>query len=103
MASNRINFNVNNTQLTKIDTLGLSIHHHAFEIFPFNAGWYNVVDRTNKLFHIMSDSPDNIINHDAIHNTVIRIREQDTVNQIYYPHQIKLQSHQGTAFSNFDF
>ncbi len=30
----------------------------------------------------MADSPDNIINFDATHNTVIRIREQDITNQI---------------------
>ncbi len=33
-ASNRIVFNVNNTQLTKINKTGLSIYHPAFETFP---------------------------------------------------------------------
>ena len=51
---------------------------------------YNVGDRFNKLYHVMADSPDNIINFDATHNTVMRIREQDTVNQIYYPNQYAL-------------
>ncbi len=44
-ASNRINFNINNTQLTKIDTTGLSIYHPALETFPYNyGGWYNIGD-----------------------------------------------------------
>ncbi len=50
----------------------------------------------------MSDTPDSIINFDATHNTIIRVREQDIVNQIYYPRQIPFQSYQGTAFSKFD-
>jgi hypothetical protein len=33
-ASNRINFNVNSTQLTEIDATGLSINHPALETFP---------------------------------------------------------------------
>ncbi len=61
-ASNRICFNVNNTT-TKIDATGLSIYHPVLETFPFNyAGWYNVGDRFHELFHVMSDSPDSIIN-----------------------------------------
>jgi hypothetical protein len=27
---------------------------------------------------------------------------QDTINQIYYPRQLQIQSYQGTAFSKFD-
>ena len=50
----------------------------------------------------MEDSPENIINFDATHNTVIRVREQDTINQYYYPRQIQFQSFQGTTFSKFD-
>jgi NDP-sugar pyrophosphorylase family protein len=93
-SSNLINFYVNNTQLTKIDTTGLSIYHPALETFPYNHdGWYNIGDRFNKLFHVMSDSPHSIINYDAIHNTVIRISEQDIVNQIYYPRQIQFQTY----------
>jgi hypothetical protein len=34
--SNRIDFNVNNTQLITIDTTGLSIYHPALETFKFN-------------------------------------------------------------------
>ena len=102
-ASNLINFNVNNTQLTKIDTTGLSIFHDALGTFPYNyEGWYNIGDRFNKLYHVMSDSPNAIINYDTTHNTIIRISEQDTVNQIYYPRQLQIQSYQGTAFSKFD-
>ncbi len=43
-------FNFNNTQLTKIDTSGLSVFHAAREaILPYNyEGWYNVEDRLNK-------------------------------------------------------
>ncbi len=45
-AADRINFNVNNTQLTKIDTPGLSIYHPALETSPYNSdGWYNIGDR----------------------------------------------------------
>ncbi len=43
--SNTINFIIdNNTQLTKIDIIGLSVFHAARDtIFPYNyAGWYNV-------------------------------------------------------------
>ncbi len=50
----------------------------------------------------MEDSPENIINFDATHNTVIRVREQDNLNQIYYPRQIQFQSFEGTTFSKFD-
>ncbi len=43
-----MNFNVNNTQLTKIDTTGLSVFHTALETFPYNyGGWYNIGDRFN--------------------------------------------------------
>ena len=99
-ASNLINFNVNNTQLTKIDTTGLSIFHDALGTFPYNyEGWYNIGDRFNKLFHVMSDTPHSIINYDATHNTVIRVSEQDTVNQIYYTRQIQFQTYQGTSIS----
>ena len=50
----------------------------------------------------MSDTPNSIINYDATHNTVIRIGEQDIVNQIYYPRQIQFQTYQGTSISKFD-
>ena len=50
----------------------------------------------------MEDSPECIINFDATHNTVIRVREQDTINQYYYPRQIQFQTFQGTTFSKFD-
>jgi hypothetical protein len=103
-ASNNIFFNVNNTQFTKIDSSGLSVFHAAREtIFPYNyEGWYNIGDRLNKLYHVMEDSPDNIINFDTTHNTVIRFREQDIINNIYYPRQIQFQSFEGTTFSKFD-
>ncbi len=45
----------------------------------------------------MSDSPDNIISF-----TVIRIREQDIVNQIYYPKQFQIKTFEGTTISKFD-
>jgi len=97
-----INFNVG-TQLTVINLSGLSVFHDVYETFPYNyAGWYNVGDRLNNLYHVMADSPVNIINFDATHNTVIRIREQDTVNQIYYPRQFQVQTFEGTAISKFD-
>jgi hypothetical protein len=35
-ASNRIIFNFNNIQLTKIDTTGLVIYHPVLETFPYN-------------------------------------------------------------------
>ena len=50
----------------------------------------------------MNDSVDAIINFDATHNTVIRIREQDIVNQVYYPRQLQIQTYQGTSISKFD-
>ena len=97
-----INFNVG-TQLTTINLSGLSVFHNALETFPYNyAGVYNVGDRFNNLYHVMADSPDNIINFDATHNTVIRIREQDIVNQINYPRQFQVQTYQGTTISKFD-
>ncbi len=57
-----------------------------------------VGDRFNELIHVVSDSPDRIINYNATHNAVIRKREQDTVNQIYYPRQIQLRSHKEQHF-----
>jgi hypothetical protein len=50
----------------------------------------------------MNDSPESIINFDATHNTVIRIREQDIVNQVYYPRQLQIQTYQGASISKFD-
>ncbi len=50
----------------------------------------------------MNDSLDAIINFDSTHNTVIRIREQDILNSIYYPKQFQSQSYQGTTISKFD-
>ncbi len=46
----------------------------------------------------MEDNQECIINVDATHNTVIRVREQNTINQYFYPRQIQFQSYQGTAF-----
>ena len=97
-----INFNVG-TQLTTINTSGLSVFHVAKETFPYTyAGWYNVSDRLSSLSHCMNDSVEAIINFDITHNTVIRIREQDIVNQVYYPRQLQIQSFQGTSISKFD-
>ena len=97
-----INFNVG-TQLTTINISGLSIFHNGTSNFPYSyAGMYNIADRLNSLYASMSDSPECLINFDSTHNTVIRIREQDIVNQIYYPRQLQIQSYQGTAFSKFD-
>ncbi len=102
-AANIIIFNVNDIQLTKINTTGLMIHLPALETFPYNYdGWYKVGDIFNKLFHVMSDTPHSIIKSIATHNAVIRTSEQDTVNLIYYPHQIQFQTYQGTTFSKFD-
>ena len=68
-SNSSINFNVG-TQLTVINLSGLSVFHKALETFPYNyAGWYNVGDRLNNLYHVMADSPVNIINFDATHNT----------------------------------
>jgi hypothetical protein len=50
----------------------------------------------------MNDTPNPIINYDATHKTIIRISEQDTVNQIYYPRQLQIKSFQGTSISKFD-
>ena len=97
-----INFNVG-TQLTTINLTGLSVFHTAKETFPYTyAGWYNVADRLSSLSQCMNDSVEAIINFDTTHNTVIRIREQDIVNQVYYPRQLQIQSFQGTSISKFD-
>ena len=97
-----INFNVG-AQFTKINSSGLSVFHNANGVFPYSpTDWYNVSDRLDKLYQCMSDTPNAIINYDATHNTIIRISEQDTVNQIYYPRQLQIQTYQGTAFSKFD-
>ncbi len=49
-----------------------------------------------------ADTPDNIIIIDATHNTVIRIREQDIVNQIFDPRRFQIQTYHGTSISKFD-
>ena len=50
-SNSSINFNVG-TQLTVINLSGLSDFHQALETFPYNyAGWYNVGDRLNNLYH----------------------------------------------------
>ncbi len=85
IASNRINFNVDNTQLTKIDTTGLSIYHPALEIFlTMMAGIILEIDLINYFMLCL------------ILQTVSG--EQDTVNQRYYPRPIQFQTYQGTTF-----
>ncbi len=57
--SSSINFNVG-TQLTTLNVSGLRIFHNVLETFPYSyAGWYNIGDRWNKLYHVMSDSSEN--------------------------------------------
>jgi hypothetical protein len=99
-----INFNVNNTIFTKINQSGLSVFHEANSTkFPYApADWYNLSKRLDSLYQCMIDTPTPIISYDATHNTIIRISEQETVNQIYYPRQLQIQSFQGTTFSKFD-
>ncbi len=58
-------------------TILLSIIHNIQKL-----GWYNVNDRFDNLNQCMSDTPDSIINFDATHNAVIRVGEQEIVNQI---------------------
>ncbi len=54
----------------------ITILSNLLETFPYKyGGWYNIGDRFNKLFYVMSDTPHSIINYDATHNTVIRISE----------------------------
>ncbi len=64
---------------------------------------YHVGDRSSKLYH--AASPANINNFETTHNAIIRIQEleQATVNQMYYPRQLQVHSHQKTPFSKFDF
>ncbi len=50
----------------------------------------------------MGDTPNAMINDDVTHNTVLRIGEQDTVNQIYYPRQVQIQTYRETTISKFD-
>ena len=99
-----INFNVNNNLFTKINQSGLSIFHEGNSTtFPYTyEGWYNISNRLDSLYQCMNDSPESIINFDATHNTVIRIREQDIVNQVYYPRQFQIQTYQGASISKFD-
>ena len=99
-----INFNVNNNLFTKINQSGLSIFHEGNSTtFPYTyEGWYNISNRMDSLYQCMNDSPESIINFDATHNTVIRIREQDIVNQVYYPRQFQIQTYQGASISKFD-
>ena len=99
-----INFNVNNNLFTKINQSGLSVFHDGNSTtFPYTyEGWYNISNRLDSLYQCMNDSVEAIINFDATHNTVIRIREQDIVNQVYYPRQLQIQTYQGTSISKFD-
>ena len=99
-----INFNVNNNLFTKINQSGLSVFHDGNSTtFPYTyEGWYNISNRLDSLYQCMNDSPESIINFDATHNTVIRIREQDIVNQVYYPRQLQIQTYQGASISKFD-
>ena len=48
------------------------------------------------IYHVMSNSPDNIINFEATHNTVIRIGGHNTINQIYFPRQFQFPTFEGT-------
>jgi hypothetical protein len=74
-ASDKMNFIVNNTQLTQINVSGLNVFHDAEEtLFPYNYdGFYNVGDRFNTLFHVLEDNPECVINFDATRNTVIML------------------------------
>jgi hypothetical protein len=97
-----INFNVG-TQFTKINLSGLSVFHDETNKFPYApVDWYNISDRLDKLYPCMSDTPNAIINYDVTHNTVLRIGDQDTLNQIYYPRQVQIQTYQGATISKFE-
>jgi len=86
-ASSQINFNVGTT-LTNINASGLNVFSNGRQIFPFSyAGWYNVAERLDNLVLVMQDTPIPIIAYGVDNNTVIRIRQDDTLNN--YPKQIQ--------------
>ena len=54
----QINFNAGSTNLTIINTTGLNVFHTRMSDFPFcPMGWYNVSERFDKIYHLMSDTP----------------------------------------------
>jgi hypothetical protein len=73
-ASNIINFEVNSTQLTKIDTTGSSIYHPTLETFPYNyGGWYNIGDRFLINYFMLCPYYFEIRNHIVSHKLVLFI------------------------------
>ena len=46
--------------------------------FPFEpTGWYNVSERFDKLYHLMSDTPLPLITFDTDHKTCLRVTDAD--------------------------
>jgi hypothetical protein len=62
-------------------------HRFQFECITIINHIKEVLVLQHLVRHSMSDSAENIINFDATQNTVIRVREQSTINQTYYPRQ----------------
>ena len=74
----QINFNAGSTNLTNINASGLNVFHTRMSDFPFGpTGWYNVSERFDKLYQLMSDTPLPLISFDTDHNTCIRVTEAD--------------------------
>ena len=64
---------------------GLNVLHPMnSDIFPYSeAGWCNVGDRLQKLYHVMQDAVNSIIKYDHDDNTVIKINEADIIQTIF--------------------
>ena len=83
-AANYINLNISSVSQCKINVSGLSVFHPNVGDMdaPFAPGEYwNVSQRFDKLYDVMSDNPKRLVCFDAYKNTLLSIRENDDVYQ----------------------
>ena len=100
----QINFNASSTNLTNINASGLNVFHTRMSDFPFEpTGWYNVSERFDKLYHLMSDTPLPLITFDTDHNTCLRVTEADILEpgnpSRNYPKEIRFKDFLGNYTS----
>ena len=96
-AVNNININISSVSQCKINTSGLSIFHP--NVGDYNAPYapgenWNVSQRFDKLYDVMSDNPKCLVSFDAYRNTLLSIREDDGVSldpskPLNYPKEIR--------------
>ena len=85
----------------------LNVFHTRMSDFPFSPmGWYNVSERFDKLYHLMSDTPLPLITFDTDHNTCLRVTEADILEpgnpSRNYPKEIRFKDFLGNYTSKIN-